>query len=53
MVLEQKFNNNSIFLHLSPAARHFHPLQVGNCDSNSRLVVDENDSGELRLGRVN
>ena len=58
MVLEQQFswncfNNNSIFFHLSPAASHFHPLQVGNCDSNSRLVVDENDSGELRLERVN
>ena len=29
-----------------------HPLQVENCDSNSRLVVDEDDNGEFRLERV-
>ena len=28
-----------------------HPLQVDNCDSNSRLVVDENDNGKFRLER--
>ena len=58
MVLEQQFSwncfkNNSIFLYLSPAASHFHPLQVENCDSNSRLVVDEDDYGKFRLKRVN
>ena len=31
---------------------HFHPLQVENCDSNSRLVVDEDDNGKFRLERV-
>ena len=31
---------------------HFHPLQVENCDSNSRLAVDEDDNGKVRLERV-
>ena len=57
MVLERKFSwkclkNNSIFFHLSPTLSHFQPLQVENCDSDSRLVVDENDYGKLRLERV-
>ena len=26
---------------VSPASNHLHPLQVENCDSNSRLEVDE------------
>ena len=26
------------------ASSHLHPLQVDNCDSNSRLVVDEDDN---------
>ena len=41
------------FFHLPPTSTHFHPLQVENCDSNSRLVVDEDDNGEFRLERVN
>ena len=58
VVLERKFSwkcfkNNIIFFHLSPTLSHFHPLQVENCGSNSRLVVDENDNGKLRLERVN
>ena len=56
VVLERKFSlklkKNSIFFHLSPTLSHFHPLQVENCGSNSRLVVDENDSGKFRLQRV-
>ena len=28
----------------SPTSNHLHPLQVENCDSNSRLVVDEDDN---------
>ena len=43
----------AIFITFSPASNHLHPLQVENCDSNSRLVVDEDDNGKLRLGRVN
>ena len=34
-------------------SNHLHLLQVENCDSNSRLVVDEDDNGKLRLERVN
>ena len=37
---------------LSPTSNHLHPLQVENCDRNSRLVVDEDDnvkSGLIRL----
>ena len=43
----------TIFLNLSPTSSHLHPLQVGNCDSNSRLVVDEDDNGKLRPEKVN
>ena len=31
----------AIFFNLSPASSHLHSLQVENCGSNSRLVVDE------------
>ena len=31
---------------------HLLPLQVENCDSNSRLVVDEDDNGKFRFERV-
>ena len=30
-------------------SNHLHPLQVENCDSNSRLVVDEDDNVKLGL----
>ena len=33
-------------------ATNLHPLQVENCHSNSRLVVDEDDNGKFRLERV-
>ena len=32
---------------------HLHPPEVENCDSNSRLVVDEDYNRQLRLARVN
>ena len=38
-----------IFITFSPTLNHFHPLQVENCGSNSRLVVDEDDNGKFRL----
>ena len=41
----------AIFFNFSLTSNHFHPLQVENCDSNSRLVVDEDDYGKLRLER--
>ena len=34
----------AIFLNFSPTSNHLHSLQVENCGSNSRLVVDEDDS---------
>ena len=43
----------AIFFTLSPTSSHIHPLQVENCDSNSRLVADEDDNGKFRLQRVN
>ena len=41
-----------IFPNFYTTSNHLHPLQVGNCDSNSRLVVDEDDNGKVRLERV-
>ena len=35
-----------------PTSNHLHTLQVENCDSNSRLVVDEDDNGKVRPERV-
>ena len=42
----------TIFFTFSPTPNHLHPLQVENCDSNSRLVVDEDDNGKYRLQKV-
>ena len=42
----------AIFVNFSPTSSHFHPLQVENCGSNSRLVVDEDDNGKFRLEKV-
>ena len=42
----------AIFLNFPPFLNQLHPLQVENCDSNSRLVVDEADNGKFRLERV-
>ena len=42
----------AIFFNFSPTSNRLHPLQVENCDSNSRLVVDEDDNGKFRLERV-
>ena len=42
-----------IFFHFQTTSNHLHPLQVENCDSNSRLVLDEDDNGKFRLERVN
>ena len=41
-----------LFFTFSPTSSHLHPLQVENCYSNSRLVVDEDDNGKFRLERV-
>ena len=37
----------------SLTSNQLHPLHVENCDSNSRLVVDEDDNGKFKLERVN
>ena len=42
----------AILFNCSPTSSHLHPLQVKNCASNSRLVVDEDDNGKFRLERV-
>ena len=54
-VLERKFPETGLPIHgnllkfLNHLSSHLHPLQVVNCDSNSRLVVDEDDNGKFRL----
>ena len=42
-----------IFLNFLPTSNHFHLLQVENCDSNSRLVVDEDDNDKFGPERGN
>ena len=34
----------AIFFNFPPISSHLHPLQVENCDSNSWLVVGEDDN---------
>ena len=43
----------AIFFNFQTTSNHLHPLQVENCDSNSRLVVDGDDNGKFRPERVN
>ena len=43
----------TIFFNFPSTPNHLHPLQVENCDSNSRLVVDKDDHGKFRLERGN
>ena len=40
------------FLYFLTHFKSLHPLQVENCESNSRLVVDEDDYGKFRTERV-
>ena len=42
----------AIFFTSLPTSNHLHPLQVENCDSNSRLVVDEDYNGKFRPEKV-
>ena len=42
-----------IFFNFPPTSNNLHPLQVENCDSNSRLVVDEDDNGKFRPDGLN
>ena len=41
-----------IFYHFQTTSNRLHPLQVENCDSDSRPVVDEDANGKFRLQRV-
>ena len=43
----------AIFFIFSLTSSHHRPLQVENCNSNLRLVVDEDDNGKFRPERVN
>ena len=38
------YQYNAAYFNFSLTLNHLHPLQVENCDSNSRLVVDEDDN---------
>ena len=42
----------TIFFNFTSTLNHLHPLQAENCDSNSRLVVDEVDNGKFRIVRA-
>ena len=37
----------AIFFTFSTTSSHLHPLQVENCDSNSRFVVNEDDKKNI------
>ena len=50
--MELFYQYMAIFFNFSPTSNHLHPLEVENCDSNSRLVVDEDDNGKFRPERV-
>ena len=41
----------AIFFNFSPTLNHLYPLQVENCDSNSRLEVEEDGNGKFRVER--
>ena len=47
------FQYVAAFFNFSSTSSHLQPLQVEDCDSNSRLVVDEDDNDKFRLERVN
>ena len=42
----------AIFFTFSLASNHLHPLQAENCDSNSRLVVDEDDNERVKNDNI-
>ena len=51
----ENFHKTGLPIHnnfFSITSNHPHPLLVGTCDSNSRLVMDEDDNGKVRLERV-
>ena len=46
------YQYTAISFNFSPTSNHLHPLQEENCNSNSRLVVDEDKNGKCRVERV-
>ena len=46
------YQYTAIFVNFAPSSSHLYSLQVDNFDSNSRLVVDEDDNGKFRPERV-
>ena len=52
MSMKLVYQYMTIFFDFCTTSNHLHPLQVENCDSNSRLVVDEDDKGKFRIERV-
>ena len=54
MIISMKlvYQFKEIFYNFLTTSNHLHPLQVENCDSNSRLVVDEDNNGKVGPERV-
>ena len=50
--LKLAYQYMGIIFSFSPTSNHLPALQVENCDSNSRLVVDEDENGKFWLERV-
>ena len=49
MSMKLVYKSMAIFFTFPPISSHLYPLQVENCDSDSRLVVDEDDNGKFRF----
>ena len=47
------YQDMDIFFNCAPTSSRLRPLQVENCESNSRLVVDEDANGKFRFEMVN
>ena len=47
--MKMAFQYMVIFFIFSTTSSHLYPLRVENFNSNSRLVVDEDDNGKFRL----
>ena len=50
--MKLEYQYMAIFSPFSLTSSHLHPLQVENCDSNSRLVVDEDHNVKSGLKRL-
>ena len=47
--LRCEFQQQWMQIKLTSSSSHLRPLQVENCDNNSRLVVNEDDTGRMQL----